>query len=232
IPHSITQTGNYLRDTPLVRRAILATPARAFFEPEHVIIGTGRSGTAYTAALLRATGIRCGHENWWTLAGYKNPSLRLDVDASWIATFQLDGYQGGVFHQIRDPIRVLNSLLNGKGGLRGGGRSYEVQAQWVDFTGDDFTDALLIVTTWLSEAERRAEWTWRLEDVDAALLVEICDRIGRPISIKHAERAISTVATDTNRHVDPSRRRLTWDDLPDSSLKSEAMTISRQYGYL
>ena len=51
--------------------------------PGAVIVGVGRSGTGYIAALLNAVGIDCGHEEHWTA----DPERRrpVPVDASWLA---------------------------------------------------------------------------------------------------------------------------------------------------
>jgi hypothetical protein len=216
-----------------VRQLTLRTPARHWLltEPRFVIVGTGRSGTRYISHLLRAAGIRCGHENWWRLDD--NQATRLEGDASWIATFQVDDFAGQVFHQIRDPLRVVSSFLYGKKQLLRGGPALDGRRRWVDLIGeDDVADALHITVEWLRKAEEVSEWTWRLEDVDALLLLDICHRIGKPIDPDRAQRAVDAVPTDTNRHVSIDRPSLSWDQLPDSELKRMAMTISRQYGYL
>jgi hypothetical protein len=197
-------------------------------EPRFVIVGTGRSGTRYISRLLQAAGIRCGHENWWRLDDQQ--ATRLEGDASWIATFQLDDYRGQIFHQVRDPLKVVNSILYGKKQLLRGGPALEGRIRWIDITGDDRFDALNIAVTWLRKAEQIAAWTWRLEDMDSDLLQHICDRIGHPIDSRLADRALATVAPNTNKHTDG--QRITWDDLPPSTVKTEAMTFAKHYGYL
>ena len=214
-----------------VQRAVLATPAWKLFEPGFVIVGPGHSGTRYTAMLLQAAGIRCGHETWWTLTGTKPRSLRLQGDSSWVATFQLDTYTGKILHQVRDPLKVINSFVRytpkppppGDGPRR---------SDFFEETGDRLVDALQIVVTWVHKAEEIAEWDYRVEDIDTELLLEICERIGHPVSRDVAVAALEAVSTKTNQHVSDTEGRLRWEEIPDMPLKSQAMAISERYGYL
>jgi hypothetical protein len=215
-----------------LRNTVLITPARRWLvtEPRFVIVGTGRSGTRYISRLLRAVGIKCGHENWWSLK--EEPTTRLHGDASWVATFRLTEYSGQIFHQIRDPLLVVNSLVRGRDELAPGSITHALRSQWVEITGDRVRDALEIVSTWVSEAERVAHWSWRLEDVDAKLLVEISNRVGKPVRLERAERAIDTVSTSTNLHTQPDAPAIQWDDIPESEHKARVLEIARRYNYL
>lgn len=113
------------------------------------------------------------------------------------------------------------------------GRQIErYRSQWVDLTGDHPSNVLRIYVAWIHEAERRASRFWRLEDLDAELLASICQDIGHPVSIEQAEGAIESVSVATNRHTDPTNQPIDWDDLPEGSLKEQAMSIARRYGYL
>lgn len=216
----------------MLRDGLLATPARRWLltEPDFVIVGTGRSGTRYISQLLRAAGVKCGHENWWSLKF--EPTTRLQGDASWIATFQVTGFEGHVFHQIRDPLKVITSLVRGRPELVPGTIPHEFRSRWVEMTGDPLQDAIAVVIAWVKRAEAVSEWTWRLEDVDPELLREICSRIDRPISEQRAARAFAAVSRSTNAHRTPDTLPLRWDEIPPSDLKDEVQSIARRFGYL
>jgi hypothetical protein len=80
-----------------------------------VVTGCGRSGTAYTAALLSTVGVRCGHERLFTpwIDAPPGPAAELDGDASWLAAPFVGalGASDLVVHQVRDPMAVVASLV-------------------------------------------------------------------------------------------------------------------------
>jgi hypothetical protein len=84
--------------------------------PDWLIIGTGRCGTRFTASLLRANGIQCGHEAYFTPDGPKlrNPYRRFTVrgDSSWLAVPYLPDERFRVVHQVRHPYKVIKSFYN------------------------------------------------------------------------------------------------------------------------
>lgn len=216
-----------------VKRALLASPARRVLEPRFAILGTGRSGTRYIADVLTEAGVNTGHEAWWNPVGVRR--LRLDGDASWCATFALDGYQGHVFHQVRNTIRVVESMVAFGVAPHRINRTWpQYRRNWVTFSGDPIIDAMNVVDTWLTEAERRAHWTWRVEDVDADLIIRIGDRIGRPVSDAKAQHALAAVSRSTNRQSAErdSNVRLGWDDLPKGDLKDRLQRHAERFGYL
>lgn len=76
-----------------------------------VITGCGRSGTAYTSAVLQELGIRCGHERVFKA---REPVICFDGshgDSSWYAAPFLSRLPPGciVFHQVRPPLDVIAS---------------------------------------------------------------------------------------------------------------------------
>lgn len=200
-------------------------------EPRFVIVGTGRSGTGYIAALLWAGGIRCGHEGWWSPLDRKRP--RLQGDASWCATFELDGYGGRIFHQVRDPLVTMRSVAAVEvAPHRRRNAWYRYRTQFVDYTGDPMIDALLTTERWLVKAEAIAEWTWRLEDVDTALVSEIGTRVGLPIDGAGVAAAIASAPRNEAYSKKEGTFDFGWDDLPDGPEKHRIVEIARRYGYL
>lgn len=82
--------------------------------PRAAVIGTGRSGTGYMSRLLtEATKgtTSCAHEGWWCALG--DPAPGLDIDASWLALPDIEAgaWAGPVVHVVRDPVKVVESML-------------------------------------------------------------------------------------------------------------------------
>ena len=80
-----------------------------------VVVSTPRSGTAYTAKLLNAIGVSCGHERYFDTDKQviEDRSQEQFGDSSWLAapflkSLPLDTI---ILHQIRDPIKSINSLI-------------------------------------------------------------------------------------------------------------------------
>lgn len=78
-----------------------------------VVTGCGRSGTMYTAEVLRAAGVRCGHEQVFTPRGPRLEVDGLDGDSSWLSVPHLDRLPPDtlVLHQLRAPMAVIRSWV-------------------------------------------------------------------------------------------------------------------------
>jgi hypothetical protein len=81
----------------------------------YVVAGLPRSGTKYISKVLTNLGLDCGHERHF---GYERATLEREAegiwgDASWMSVPYLKALPPGtvVFHQMRNPINVLNSNL-------------------------------------------------------------------------------------------------------------------------
>ena len=85
----------------------------------YLVASFPRSGTKYIAKVLTELGQNCGHEKHFTSSMGGSGTVYLDNgpdvwgDASWMATPLVSKLPSGtvVFHQLRDPIKVLNSNL-------------------------------------------------------------------------------------------------------------------------
>jgi hypothetical protein len=214
----------------LLKRALRRPLLR---RPRFVIVGTGRSGTRYISQVLTLAGIRCGHEAWWTTRGTR--AIRLLGDASWLALFNLDDFRGHVYHQVRDPIDVISSLAATSMNPEWRARHptshafHAHRSQYVTFSGDPLVDAMQFVNVYLTEAERVAERTWRVEDVDAEIIIQIAADIGRRLTREAAQAALRSVPPTTHGR---EHGLLGWDGLPDGPLKERLILQAEGYGYL
>lgn len=222
------------RGRGILRDVLLSSPAKRFLlrEPRFTILSTGRSGTRYAARLLTESGIKTGHEAWWN-PYERRATTRLVGEVSWCATFHLEGYQGHVFHQIRDPLKVVASLatteLDPSWQATDNRLFYEWRRQSIGMTGDPIIDAMGVVLHWTRESERSSEWSYRVEDLDEATILEIAERAGLRVDWTKVRAALRAVPTTTNRRKHAS---IAWSDLPDGAVKAELLEIAGRYGYV
>ena len=192
-------------------------------EPRFVVVGTGRSGTAYTARLLTAAGITTGHEEWWSVSGWQRKGLV--GDSSWFAAPHLRDFDGFVFNQVRDPLAVVNSLI--KSPERG--LADEARRRTLILRGDVVEQAVTIALGWrrLCDALPLAG-RWRLEDIDAGVVNHIAQALG---VTAYADAALAATARDTNWHGE-AKFTYGWDDLPRNPETRELMRAAERDGYL
>jgi hypothetical protein len=200
-------------------------------EPDFAITGTGRSGTGWISQVLTVLGIRTGHEEWWNPFNHRTGSL--EGDASWCAAPYLEKYDGRVGLQIRDPLKVLGSLMNGQ--IFGPGSNkespyFKAKAAHVDFTGNELEDAARYIVDWVGMVEPRADVTWQLETLDAEQLVEIVDVLaGQEISVEAAGQALEMVPKSHNKH--RHTLQFKWSDIPSGGVFDELRALTERYGY-
>lgn len=202
-------------------------------EPEVAIIGTGRSGTGFIADAMSLLGIQFGHEGYWNVFGTRAPGML--GDSSWIATNYMDDYAGKVWHQVRHPLHVINSLIGNElfeADAPGWVKPFEEERKrWAGYETDDdvLVKALRVVAHWWTVADKHATRTWRLEDMTPGLLVELCAELGRDVDLQTARSVIERLGTGVNKHV--HRVTITWDDLPDNDDKFLIEEMAAQFGY-
>ena len=213
-----------------ITRRIRAVRARTGWpfapSPRFVIVGTGRCGTGYTAKVLTAGGIRCGHEEIYR--GRRiTKSWRLVGDASYLAVPHLDRYRGTVLHQVRDPVAVVRSLV----GTRFFDRTdhyLEIVSRHLELTGDPVVDAMRYWIDWNERCERHADLTYRVEDLPDRL-PDVVARIdpGRTEAVMAAAARISK-STNTRQRAEEIG---SIGDLPDGDEKDRLVDLARHYGY-
>lgn len=219
----------------------------------YVVVSMPRSGTGYTAKLLSALGLNCGHERAFN-PGPCNYHKEIEVwgDASWLAVPFLENMPSTtlVLHQLRDPVKTLDSMMTRR----------QLRGRWKpeqEMPRGPFTDFLMKhVSGWEScdHKERLVrfwvEWNtrieneirdaslqhlrYRLEDMDESLLRTIADKVGVEISSEQIKRALATPTT-VNHHPGPAHRITPWSEEYLSSYSTEMteklLSMSRSYGY-
>lgn len=198
-----------------------------------LVVGTLRSGMAYTAQVLNRSGIACGHAWVYTPDGVaRYPQFEILGDASPLAAPSAREFPGLVLHQVRDPLRVIGSL-DGSRAARdplAHGPEGECLARHFRRSGDWLDDAMRYYVEWNTRCERHNGYLrYRIEDFDADLVLRIADLIGQAVDAAMVSRALADVPTDV--HTRYSARRLGWDDLPEGPSRDALARLAVRYGY-
>ncbi len=200
-------------------------------EPKAVIVGTGRSGTGFIAAMLNDLGVRCGHEGWWNPLGQRESGLL--VDSSWCAVPHLASFDGPVFHVVRHPLDVVSSLtLSPDWGpyadLRGVPDGY-----------DSLRGAMWTVATWGRMCDDYDGFPsfgpYRVEDEDEVvdLLHTVGRHVGLPVTVAAARSAQRAGGgAEVNRH-NVTGTRFGWGMLRacDPDLTDSLTHLTKTWGY-
>lgn len=182
-----------------------------------LITGTGRCGTMYMARLLTASGVPCGHEDVYTVAGIMaRPDL--EADSSWAAAPWLTGFSGTVIHLVRHPMEVVRSHVGARlfGPKRVRPPFYGYAKRWCKRTGDEVRDSMRWVLLWNEMIETHADQRIRVEDQPDAAFLESIGATAEP-----------SVPTDIN-HRD---RQRDVPSLPRGDLRDRLAAMAERYGY-
>ena len=202
-----------------------------------VVTGTGRAGTTYMARVFNELAIRCGHE---VVFDHRSaPSEAWDVrtdlvgDASWCAVPYLANFGGVVFHQMRDPLRVLSSWLAVGLFTAPVTVTHQSSLKFLDRHFERGQDGFAALVRWIVEWNERCEpyahMRWNIEDLDAETLARATRLIGHPRPAAQCQVALATVPTNANSMGEVAQ--LGWDDLPDDENKARLIAFAERYGY-
>lgn len=204
----------------------LPKPKKTLIPRLVLVTGCGRSGTGYMARFLRSSGVDILHEH-----------MGSDGSVSWLMAARIDWAPWGplakdykfehVFHQVRDPLKVIQSFYN-----------VPPRATWewisavipqIKLTDSDLTKCAKYWVYWNLMAEKRAEWTYRIEDFDKAY-----KEMGRRLGKTFDETILHSIPKDTNTK-GPPIRVITWEilhDELDSDTYNKVRSLAQRYGYI
>lgn len=204
-----------------------------------VVVGTGRCGTTYTAELLQRAGIPVDHKAVFTEKG-PMPVERLEGDASWMAVPYLDRFSGAILHQVREPLAVIDSLLDL--GLFASPFTDEIHRPWRRFLeshftlcGDPVLDAMRFYVQWNARCETHADLRIRIED-QCTLIPEFIEQLypGKGALVEsHLPRVSTRLNSREERRVKRTRAvGLAIGDLPTGVDRDALLAMAERYGYL
>lgn len=193
--------------------------------PKVCILGTGRSGSGYIAAVLSEAGVACGHEAWWNPLGDRAEGLA--ADSSWCALPEvLDDPMVTCFLQVRHPLKVVASLVASPdwGPYLGPRAALGFASQ-----GDPVRAAMALYVGWNRVCLSRSLSWWRVEDLTGYELRGVAGRLGIGLPMEAGEAAISVTPTNFNAH--GGDLTLTWADLPAGPERAALWTCAERFGY-
>jgi hypothetical protein len=198
-------------------------------EPSFVVTGTGHHGSGFVAEVLWRCGVRCGHEQWFTVDGEELVE-GLHGDSSWLALCgdRLERFDGRVFHQVRYPLLCIGSLAEY---FECAEPDHYLSAR-LDLIGGRQGSALYdAARCWLLlnlRAATFAEATWRVESISPWHLVTLAHTAGVDLDIDSAGAALAETATNVNSH---GRRQVTWNDLSQLGMEQPVRLAAAAWGY-
>jgi hypothetical protein len=217
-----------------------------------VVTGCPRSGTGFTSHLLSLLRFPCGHEKVFTESGRGDsiellqPGRHIWGDSSWTAAPMLNRLPTNtlVFHQVRNPVKVVRSLM----GLdfftpRGESLSKLIWCHVPQIAPEEprLAQCMKFWTYWNRLVEREGSSAklryhrYRLEDLsrlETGALPRIVGLLGQTYEPETYHRALEAIPTNYNTR--PRRGRdpaIKWSSLPDGELKDGLLDLALKYGY-
>jgi hypothetical protein len=205
----------------------------------YVVVSTPRSATQYTARLLTALGLACGHEAYFTpkSQSFFDGGRSLFGDSSWLAAPFLMSLpkETVIFHQLRDPVNTINSLIYTKhlsvAELK--------DSPYVSFlhshaglSNPSLSEEELACEFWYTwhrliekGCEGRRHLQYKIEDMSSELLRELVSFIPAQVAPNNIIHALARVPEDCNTRGRPSRL-ITGNALPPA-----VSELAAKYGY-
>ncbi len=190
-----------------------------------LITGCARSGTTYIAKVLQQSGLEIGHEK-----------MQRDGVAAWQFAANPVGVKRGVnlnktefdhtFHQVRHPLKVISSVFVTEN--RHSWNYILKQVPEIKIQDSHLVKCAKYWYYWNLKAEQKAEWTYRIEDLD-----KIWDTFQERLGEKIAKNALALVPKNSNT-AGSKVKEFTWEDLKrelPSDLFEKIQALAQKYGY-
>jgi hypothetical protein len=192
-----------------------------------LITGCGRSGTTYISHLLTLCGLDIGHE-----------IMGNDGVASWYMAINTKYAPHGegakkykfkhVFHQVRHPLDVISSFYTNFVPEVTIWKFLYKNVSSIKRSEPHLVKCAKYWYYWNLAAEKKAEWRYRIEDIDTAL-EQMCNILGIPYN----PDVLNQVPKDTNKWHQYSEK-ITWSDLKNTLKPKDYKNIrdlALKYGY-
>lgn len=218
-----------------------------------VVTGCARSGTAFASRLMSILGLPCEHEKVFSRRAVTSGSLDLSQperdrwgESSCMAAPVLDRLPRGavVFHQVRNPVKVVRSLMGWNMFLRPYNAFSEFTLQHLPEISPDeprLRQCMKYWTGWNRLVERMGRYDhlvyerYRLEDLsrlETGTLQRVAGLLGHAREADACRRTLEAVPTNYNtRRRHPGDPAVKWSSLPDGEVKDQMRELARSYGY-
>ncbi len=181
------------------------------------IIGCGRSGTRYTSKVLNAFGVSVGHEKE---SDYGTVGWELTMK-------DLNEYYG-IFHQVRDPIKVMASCH----GIKSSSWTLISKTGVINKSDSKLVRCMKYWLHWNEAAQERAVFTYRVEDLEKEL-PRIFSYMGWGYSPSNFKKAKNIDTADHTGADAKGYPALSWAVLrdQDEAMAMEIALLAKSYGY-
>lgn len=191
-----------------------------------LITGCGRSGTKYMATLMQRSGLDLQHEE-----PGRNGSIAwpMAVDAfysPWGECFKQHKFKH-VFHQVRNPLDTISSWYFNTMTTSSWNYIYDHIPEILP-EEPTFVQCAKYWLYWNIEAEKKAEWRFRIEDIEV-----VFDEIGKRLGVNLNREALNQVKKNTNTRKD-ILFKITWKDLNEAlspEVFQSIQALAKKYGY-
>lgn len=201
-----------------------------------LITGCARSGTVYTAKILLENGLEVGHEIDGK-AGIVSWLMATDTDKGFSDKPGANDYHfQHVFHQVRHPLQTISSVNTFS---ESNWKFIRANIPEISVKDPKLVRAAKFWYYWNLMAEKKAEMTYRVEDIEN-VLDEISLRLGVKLDkevLKKVPKNIHTRRYFFKRLLHSRRyyyKKYTWADLKkalDPDLYDKIVELARRYGY-
>ena len=191
-----------------------------------LVTGCGRSGTNYTADILRLSGYDIKHEKPG-LDGVVSWPMAVDSYSPWGPSSN-DQFEH-IFHQVRHPLNVINSWVVNISDLnRDEWKFIRNHVPEIKETDSVIESAVKYWIYWNLIAETKAEWRYKIEEFKE-IIPEFMERSGIVIDLDQ----LQVISTNHNTWKEITIK-LTWDELKEQlpeDLFVQLESLARKYGY-
>lgn len=204
--------------------------------PAFLGVSTGRAGSTYIQRVMNRSGISCTHEQVYEAHALGNnydavPEWNRPELGEWSAQavpFLPRLGRLHVWHQVRDPLAVLGSLVLFRLFPNGQGQSGAFIRHHFKTTGQPLHDAVRYIVEWNRRIEQHATMRWKVEDVDADLICRLGDTLGLRLARQRIDEALAEVPRNTNGS---SPNRFAPQNLPPIPASDDLLAMADRYGY-
>lgn len=188
-----------------------------------LITGCARSGTSYITEVLRLCGLDVLHEHEGTHGTVSWLMAARDFTTPYGPAYYNFRFKH-IFHQVRDPLKTMSSLTTEHP------RAWKYVMKHTPQIKEE--DPMIVKCAkywyyWNRRAEAKAEFTYRIEDLENALN-EMSIRLGIPLD-KSAIGKVSQTINHRNR-----KTEYTWDEVKanvNPILYEKIIGMAKRYGY-
>lgn len=193
-----------------------------------LVTGCSRSGTMYISKVLNECGLHIGHE-WPEKDGLSSWLFAVNTDAAPWGPQPNEIHFQHIFHQVRDPLKVISSVF-----------THEPVESWqyiiaqipeISWEDSRLTKAAKFWYYWNLSAEKKSEWTYRVEAIK-----EILPEYSRRLRVTLDMTALDRVPTNSNtRGSYYYPEEFKWSDLEaelSPELYNNIRELAKRYGYL